>query len=103
MAERSRTARWRTALDSTPPSLGIDLYGVCNVKPPCVYCEWDHSKDLEGDHVDTPFTRETLDEWGAFFDNAVESRELLDRRAVHDEATSTSCSTSSATPARCWR
>ena len=28
----------RTALTSTPPSLGIDLHGVCNVKPPCVYC-----------------------------------------------------------------
>jgi molybdenum cofactor biosynthesis enzyme MoaA len=61
----------RTALDSTPPSLGIDLYGTCNVKPPCVYCEWDHAKNLEGDHVDTPFTRETLREWGPFFDNAV--------------------------------
>jgi pyruvate-formate lyase-activating enzyme len=61
----------RTALQSTPPSLGIDLHGVCNVKPPCVYCEWDYSKDLEGDHVDTPFTRQTLDEWGPFFDNAV--------------------------------
>ncbi len=76
----SRRTRWptrascvdgRTALDSTPPSLGIDLYGTCNVKPPCVYCEWDHAKNLEGDHVDTPFTRDTLHEWGAFFDNAV--------------------------------
>lgn len=37
----------RTELQSTPPSLGIDLHGVCNVKPPCVYCEWDASKDLE--------------------------------------------------------
>lgn len=61
----------RTELESTPPSLGIDLHGVCNVKPPCVYCEWDYSKNLEGDHVDTPFTRETLAEWGPFFDNAV--------------------------------
>jgi len=61
----------RATLESTPPSLGIDLYGVCNVKPPCVYCEWDFSKGLEGDHVDTPFTRETLAEWGPFFDNAV--------------------------------
>ncbi len=61
----------RTTLQSTPPSLGIDLHGVCNVKPPCVYCEWDYSKDLEGDNADTPFTRETLSEWGAFFDNAV--------------------------------
>jgi len=61
----------RAALQSTPVSLGIDLYGVCNVKPPCVYCEWDHNKRLEGDDVDTPFTLETLAEWGAFFDNSV--------------------------------
>ncbi|MGB6337921.1 MAG: radical SAM/SPASM domain-containing protein [Thermoanaerobaculia bacterium] len=61
-----------TALDSTPQMLGIDLHGVCNVKPPCVYCDWDSSKDLEGDNVDTPFTRETLEEYGAYFDNAVE-------------------------------
>ena len=60
-----------TTLDSTPITLGIDLYGVCNVKPPCVYCEWDHSKDLEGAFVDAPFTPETLREWGPFFDNSV--------------------------------
>jgi pyruvate-formate lyase-activating enzyme len=61
----------RAALESTPPSLGIDLYGVCNVKPPCVYCEWDHNKKLEGAHVDTPFTVDTLKEWGEFFDNSL--------------------------------
>jgi sulfatase maturation enzyme AslB (radical SAM superfamily) len=61
----------RVALESTPPTLGIDLYGVCNVKPPCVYCDWDHSKKLEGAHVDTPFTVDTLHEWGPFFDNSV--------------------------------
>jgi MoaA/NifB/PqqE/SkfB family radical SAM enzyme len=61
----------RTELRSTPPTLGIDLHGACNVKPPCVYCEWDHSKNLEQEHVDTPFTLETLREWGPFFDNAV--------------------------------
>lgn len=61
----------RTALASTPPSLGIDLHGVCNVKPPCVYCEWDYSKELEGEHTDVPFTRDTLREWGPFFDNSV--------------------------------
>ena len=60
----------QTALASTPPSLGIDLHGVCNVKPPCVYCEWDFSKELEGDRAAVPFTRATLDEWGAFFDNS---------------------------------
>ncbi len=60
----------KTVLDSTPPSLGIDLYGVCNVDPPCVYCEWDQSKDLEGDYVNAPFTEETLNEYAEFFDNA---------------------------------
>src|SRR5437899_3360724 len=61
----------RAVLESTPVSLGIDLYGVCNVKPPCVYCEWDYSKDLEGPFVDAPFTVDTLREWGPFFDNTV--------------------------------
>lgn len=61
----------RAALGSTPVSLGIDLYGACNVKPPCVYCEWDYNKRLEGDDVDTPFTLGTLAEWGPFFDNSV--------------------------------
>jgi MoaA/NifB/PqqE/SkfB family radical SAM enzyme len=61
----------QVALTSTPPSLGIDLHGACNVKPPCVYCEWDFSKTQEGDHVDVPFTRDTLREWGPFFDNSV--------------------------------
>ena len=60
----------RPALTSTPPSLGIDLYGVCNVKPPCVYCEWDLNKELEGENVDAPFTRETLEDWGPFFHNS---------------------------------
>jgi len=55
-------------LESMPPSLGIDLHGVCNVKPACVYCPWDHSKELEGDNVDTPFTHETLESFGPFFD-----------------------------------
>lgn len=59
-----------TVLSSTPVSLGIDMHGVCNVKPPCVYCEWDTSKTAEGDNVDKPFTRETLDEYGEFFAGA---------------------------------
>lgn len=61
----------RTSLESTPPTLGIDLYGVCNVKPPCVYCEWDASKTQEGAFVNAPFTPDTLREWGPFFDNSV--------------------------------
>ena len=59
-----------TVLSSTPQVLGIDMYGVCNVKPPCVYCDWDNSKVAEGDNVDTPFDVQLLGEWGEFFDNS---------------------------------
>jgi sulfatase maturation enzyme AslB (radical SAM superfamily) len=61
----------RTMLTSTPPALGIDLHGACNVKPPCVYCEWEGSKQQEGDRTSVPFTRDTLHEWGPFFVNSV--------------------------------
>lgn len=61
-----------TRLASTPMKLGIDMQGACNVKPPCVYCAWDYSKKLEGANVDVPFTPETLDAWGPFFDNVAE-------------------------------
>ncbi|MFQ5524633.1 MAG: radical SAM/SPASM domain-containing protein [Thermoanaerobaculia bacterium] len=57
-------------LTSTAPALGIDMYGVCNVKPACVYCEWDFSKAQEGDYVDAPFDASLLEEWGDFFDNS---------------------------------
>ena len=60
----------RVELRSTPTSLGIDMYGVCNVKPPCVYCDWDHAKRQEQDNVEAPFNLDTLGEYGAFFDNA---------------------------------
>ena len=60
----------KSIVESTPPSLGIDLHGACNVKPPCVYCEWDLSKEQEGANVDTPFTIDTLREYGEFFTNA---------------------------------
>ena len=62
----------RVSLESTPPKLGIDMQGACNVKPPCVYCAWDSNKALEGDNVDLPFTTETLGEYGPFFDHAAQ-------------------------------
>jgi MoaA/NifB/PqqE/SkfB family radical SAM enzyme len=62
----------RSRLDTTPPRLGIDLYGACNIKPPCVYCAWDASKVMEGDRVDEPFTLDTLREWGPFFDHSLD-------------------------------
>jgi MoaA/NifB/PqqE/SkfB family radical SAM enzyme len=62
----------RVVLESTPPKLGIDIQGACNVKPPCVYCAWDFSKQREGANVEVPFTRETLGTWGDFFENSHE-------------------------------
>ena len=60
----------RAELASTPTNLGIDMYGVCNVKPPCVYCDWDFAKALEKDDVEAPFNLDTLGDYGPFFDNA---------------------------------
>ena len=60
----------RTELASTPTNLGIDMYGVCNVKPPCVYCDWDFAKALEKDDVEAPFNLDTLGDYGPFFGNA---------------------------------
>ncbi len=62
----------RTRLASTPQKLGIDIQGACNIKPPCVYCQWDTSKELEGDNVDVPFNTDTLRAYGDLFENAAE-------------------------------
>jgi MoaA/NifB/PqqE/SkfB family radical SAM enzyme len=62
----------RSILRSTPPSLGIDIHGECNVKPPCVYCEWDAMKTLEGDNAGRPFDAGTLIGYGEFFSNAAQ-------------------------------
>jgi hypothetical protein len=59
-------------LESTPWKLGIDMVGACNVKPPCVYCNWDEAKRREGADVDTPFDPGTLRAYGPFFDGASE-------------------------------
>lgn len=60
----------RAELASTPTNLGIDMYGVCNVKPPCVYCDWDFAKALEKGDVEAPFNLDTLGDYGPFFENA---------------------------------
>lgn len=57
-------------LESFPPKLGIDIAGTCNVKPPCVYCEWDVAKGREGDNVELPFNPTTLAEYGPYFENS---------------------------------
>ena len=72
VANLAEMLRGATELVSMPVKLGIDVEGACNVKPPCVYCTWDYSKGQEGPNTETPFTIETLDEWGAFFDDAAE-------------------------------
>ncbi len=54
-------------LRSYPTNLGIDLYGRCNIKPPCVYCLWDKMKELEGECADVAVDRETLESYGPFF------------------------------------
>ena len=59
-----------TVLSSFPLSLGIDLFGKCNIKPACVYCLWDGTKEAEGDNVDLVVDDRTLEEYGPFFQAA---------------------------------
>jgi len=61
----------RTVLESGPLNLGVDLYGVCNMKPPCVYCTWDLSKSEEGDLVDAEVSAATLEGYGSFYSHAL--------------------------------
>lgn len=56
-----------TKLKSFPLNLGIDLYGKCNIKPPCVYCLWDSMKELEGEYADANVDERTLEDYGSFF------------------------------------
>ena len=60
----------RSILDSYPLNLGIDLYGQCNIKPPCVYCLWDSMKELEGEYCKVTVDEKTLEGYGPFFKSA---------------------------------
>ncbi|MHB8093625.1 MAG: radical SAM protein [Candidatus Aminicenantales bacterium] len=60
----------KTVLESFPLNLGIDLYGKCNINPPCVYCLWDRMKVLEGEYTDAVVDRAALDGYGPFFKSA---------------------------------
>jgi MoaA/NifB/PqqE/SkfB family radical SAM enzyme len=60
----------KTHLQSFAPFLGVDLTGVCNIKPACVYCPWDELKAAEGKFVHKPFNMDTLEEYGPFYSNA---------------------------------
>lgn len=60
----------KAELESYPLNLGIDLYGKCNIKPPCVYCLWDSMKELEGEYSDVNVDEKTLEGYGPFFRSA---------------------------------
>ncbi len=60
----------KTILSSFPVNLGIDIHGICNFRPACVYCEYDFVKTMEGKNVHLAFDKHTLEEYGPFFKNA---------------------------------
>ncbi len=62
--------RGEVTLESFPQTLGIDLYGKCNIKPACVYCLWDPMKALEGEAVDEVVDDRTLEDYGGLFQGA---------------------------------
>jgi sulfatase maturation enzyme AslB (radical SAM superfamily) len=72
VANRRELLAGKVDLRSRPPTLGVDMTGACNVKPPCVYCAWDFNKALEGANVDVPFSTDTLEHYDAFFEDAQE-------------------------------
>jgi MoaA/NifB/PqqE/SkfB family radical SAM enzyme len=57
-------------LESFPLNLGIDLYGKCNISPPCSYCLWHSMKELEGEYVGADVDEKTLESYGPFFHSA---------------------------------
>ena len=59
----------KTVLESLPPRLRITIETRCNIKPPCIYCEWDHMKRIEGESG-IPFTSENLALLGDFYHKA---------------------------------
>jgi len=54
-------------LKSYPVNLGIDLFAKCNMKPPCVYCLWDWTKEWEEGHIEDVVDEKTFEEYGPFF------------------------------------
>jgi MoaA/NifB/PqqE/SkfB family radical SAM enzyme len=60
----------KTELTSYPINLGIDLFAKCNMKPPCVYCLWDWTKEWEEGHIETVVDERTFVEYGPFFQSA---------------------------------
>jgi MoaA/NifB/PqqE/SkfB family radical SAM enzyme len=56
----------KVVLESLPPHLRVALEVRCNIKPHCVYCDWEHSKFEERDPV-FRLSAERLMDMGAFF------------------------------------
>ncbi|MFC2163856.1 radical SAM protein [Acidobacteriota bacterium] len=54
-------------LKSFPLNLGIDLFAKCNMKPPCVYCLWDWTKEWEEGHIEDVVDAKTFEDYGSFF------------------------------------
>jgi MoaA/NifB/PqqE/SkfB family radical SAM enzyme len=61
--------RGAKVLESVPPHVRISLARNCNIKPPCVYCQWDFTRDQEEACFDSPADPRSL---GSFYETAVE-------------------------------
>jgi len=61
----------KTVLQSFPTHLRIDIEARCNIKPPCVYCEWDWAKSAEKS-LGANFDARTLKDFGSFYHYAEE-------------------------------
>jgi MoaA/NifB/PqqE/SkfB family radical SAM enzyme len=62
-------------LASYPPVVRVAVETRCNIKPRCVYCDWEKAK-LDEAESDFRFSRASLAEMGAFYGNAEEISEL---------------------------
>lgn len=63
---RQEYLQGQTVLSSSAPSLGINLTSRCNIKPRCVYCEWDWAKGREK-QCDSDLTVESLARMGRHY------------------------------------
>jgi MoaA/NifB/PqqE/SkfB family radical SAM enzyme len=63
------------ALTSLPPLIRIAVETRCNIKPRCVYCDWEKAK-LDEAGSDFRFSFAALAELGAFYETAEEIAEL---------------------------
>jgi MoaA/NifB/PqqE/SkfB family radical SAM enzyme len=62
-------------LASFPPLVRIGVESRCNIKPRCVYCDWERAKDDEA-RSDFRFSLRALEEMGEFYERAERIGEL---------------------------